>query len=149
MNMHHPHQKNRDRNRDKWQPVFSEVFDPKWIKEGADPKMIVYCDKLGKFLKDSGISSSQLRNIYGEINRIKLKGLQNEKSAFWLLKPKIAYGAARIDNKNQKEAFKVFFEKALQKALDAVEIENAKTFDNFQKFFEAVIAYHKYHGGKN
>ena len=126
---------------------FDMTFNPEWIKEGANQKMIEFTKELGHFLKEHRISSSQLRNIYGEITRIKLKGIQNETPAFWLLKPKIAYNAARIDRKNEKDAFNELV-KVLNQAIDSVDVQNAKTFDNFQKFFEAILAYHKFYGGK-
>lgn len=126
---------------------FDMTFNPEWIKEGANQKMIEFTKELGHFLKEHRISSSQLRNIYGEITRIKLKGIQNETPAFWLLKPKIAYNAARIDRKNEKDAFNELV-KVLNQAIDSVDVQNAKTFDHFQKFFEAILAYHKFYGGK-
>ena len=129
------------------QPTFNMSFNPEWIIKGANQEMIEFTKKLGQFLKEYRVSSSQLRNIYGEITRIKLKGIENEIPAFWLLKPKIAYNAARIDKRNEKEAFNELV-KILNQAIDSVDLQNAKTFDNFQKFFEAILAYHKFYGGK-
>ena len=126
------------------------AFQSKWITEGADDKMIEYAKKLAHFMVDSKkdgekVSSSQLRNIYGEVMRIKQKGFNKGKTDFLLLKPKVAYNYGRIKNSQQKERFKVFLND-FNKAHALVESE--KTFDNFHKYFEAILAYHKYYGGK-
>ena len=119
------------------------TFQSKWITEGADDKMIEFVEKLGKKLKEHGISASQLRNIYGEIMRIKLKGFEELKTDFKLLKPKLAYNGAKLSKDSQKKFFKTaFIEEAFVPAYNKVEDE--KTFENFQKFFEAILAYHKY-----
>jgi CRISPR-associated protein Csm2 len=149
MNKPYQHQDRRNNQGNKNNsPEFKMNFNPEWISQGANKEMIKFCDELGKFLKEYRVSASQLRNIYGEIMRIKLKGIENEKEAFWLLKPKLAYNAARIEKNNEKDAFKELIKKALSPAMDAVNVNEKKTFDHFQKFFEAILAYHKYHGGK-
>ncbi len=122
-------------------------FNQKWIIEGADEQMVEFCDKLGEVLKDKDISSSQLRNIYGEIMRIKQKGYEKCKTDFVLLKPKVAYNGSRLQKDWQKKFFKNnFINKVFNPATDAV--KDNQTFNHFQKFFEAVLAYHKYHGAK-
>lgn len=121
-------------------------FNTKWITDKPDKEMVRFCDQEGEYLKKKKISSSQLRNIYGEIIRIKLKGYKKMETEFLLLKPKIAYNASRLNNDSAKNHFKNFMTNSLFKAMDAVSDE--RTFLNFQKFFEAILAYHKYHGGK-
>jgi CRISPR-associated protein Csm2 len=148
--MNRPYNQHRNQgNRNNYDEVaFKEIFKPEWITKGADKEMVEFCKGLGKFLKNNKVSSSQLRNIYGEVMRIKLKGIENEKESFWLLKPKLAYNAGRIEKNNEKKAFQELLNKALYPAMEAVDVEDEKTFDNFQKFFEAILAYHKYYGGK-
>ena len=120
-------------------------FQTKWITEGANDSMIDFVEKLGKKLKAKGVSASQLRNIYGEIMRIKLKGYNENQTDFKLLKPKVAYNYGRINNKREKDGFKEFVD-VFNQAHNSVKDE--KSFENFQKFFEAILAYHKYYGGK-
>ena len=136
-------QGNRNSGGEEHKPL--PTFQSKWITEGADDKMIEFADKLGNFLKDKGVSSSQLRNIYGEIMRIKMKKFDELKTDFLLLKPKVAYNYGRIKSGKEKDGFKKFVE-AFDKAHALV--NDNKTFGNFQKFFEAILAYHKYYGGK-
>jgi CRISPR-associated protein Csm2 len=139
------------RDRQSNRPSYNYIFKSEWITKGADDEMIALCQKLGEDLKKNDVSSSQLRNIYGEIMRIKLKGLTKNLTDFYLLKPKVAYNAYRLQKEYQKKFFKEeFLDKVFNKAYDEViKSDNKETaFDNFQKFFEAILAYHKYYGGK-
>lgn len=121
-------------------------FKPKWIKEGIDESAINFTDDFGKFLSHK-LSSSQIRNVYGELKRIQMKGIKDEKTSFLLLKPKLAYAAARDNAKGLLPLKGVF-----NKAFEAVEISDLtkaeKQFENFMDFMEAILAYHKSYGGK-
>ncbi len=117
-------------------------FNPNWIKNAADNDMIEYCKKLGHLLKSNNISSSQLRNIYGEVIRIRMKGYETMKEDFLLLKPKLYYNASR----NNSIFFKNFIEKSIEPAMD--QVKDSKTLENFHNYLEAILAYHKYYGGK-
>lgn len=122
-----------------------ESFRSEWITDGADSSMVAYCETLARELANKRISSSQLRNIYGEVMRIKQKGYEKMKTDFLLLRPKVAYNAARIKSKDAKIFFtNKFVNKTFNIAHDAVNDE--KTFLNFQRFFEAILAYHKLYG---
>ena len=124
---------------------FDMTFNPEWIKEGANQKMVEFSEKLGKFLETT--SSSRLRNIYGEVTRIKLKKFEDSKVDFFLLKPKIAYTIGRLKG-DEKKIFKVL-SIILYQAIDSVDENDPKTFNNFQKFLEAILAYHKFYSKKD
>lgn len=123
-------------------------FDKKWIKNGADEKMIDFSELLGYFLAPStpsdksALTKSQIRNVFGEIKRIQMKGFEVEKTAFFILKPKVAYNAGR-HNKLGILTFKEYFNKAFS------EVTNKEEFENFVNLFEAILAYHKAFGGKD
>lgn len=123
-------------------------FEPKWIKEGSSAEMINACEVLGRFIAPvskedkQALTKSQIRNVFGEIKRIQMKGFENEKKDFYLLKPKVAYNAGR-HNKLGILLFKRYFDLAY----DCV--ENASDYEHFCDFFEAVLAYHKAYGGKD
>ncbi len=124
---------------------WGKEFQSQWIKDGIDKKAVEYSDEFGKFLKYKNLSSSQIRNVYGELKRIQMKGLKNEKTAFLLLKPKLAYASVRDNSRGLKPLQEVF-----NKAFDAVDLESEnaeKRFQNLMDFMEAVLAYHKAHGG--
>ena len=146
--MNRPHQhfnSRRGNNQNRDNIKFDVPFKPEWIKQGANNEMVQFCDKLGKFLETT--SSSRLRNIYGEVTRIRLKKFEDSKTDFFLLKPKIAYTIGRLKG-NEKKIFKEL-STILYQAIDSVDENNPKTFDNFQKFFEAILAYHKFYSKKD
>lgn len=121
---------------------FEERFDPKWITVGIDQNTVAFSDKLGKFIKDNGLTTSQIRNVFGELKRIQMKGFDNEKPSFYLLKPKMAYAAAR-HGKDGISTLKKFFDEA------HAQVSSKETYQNFVDFFESILAYHKSYGGRD
>lgn len=144
--MSYPNYKSRNPNHQKkgnndgCKDIKDLSFKNEWITSGVDDDAIKFAESMGKCLGKTDVSSSQLRNIYGEIVRIKMKGYTNEKNAFILLKPKVAYNYGRL----KKPGFKIFKYKFFDKAHDLVEDDN--TFKNFVNLFEAILAYHKVYG---
>lgn len=117
-------------------------FNAEWIKQGATPAMVTAADEAGKYMADNGLTSSKIRSIYGEIKRIQMKGFEEEKTAFYLLKPKVAYavGREKQTNKNNMEGlilFQLIFNQCFQY------VTNDATYKNFCNLMEAIIAYHK------
>lgn len=116
-------------------------FEPEWIKDGFNKNAVVYTAGFGKFLSENSLTTSQIRNTYGELKRIQMKGFKNEIAAFYLLKPKMAYAVARNGKAGQKKLGEVF-----NIAFDCV--ENEKQYNNLMDFMEAILAYHKAEGGR-
>lgn len=135
---------NRPQPRDSqdFNPSFNEGFNREWIVKGITPETVTFSDKLGKFIKDKGLTTSQIRNVFGEIKRIQMKGFETEKASFYLLKPKIAYAAKR-QNDLGINTLKKYFDLAHS------EVSDSKSYQNFVDFFEAILAYHKSYGGKD
>ncbi len=132
--------KNKDRNRNQQQTSFDEQWFPKILDmhRSATNELI---DKIKKFVENNArdITTSQLRNIFGDIKKAELHQLP-------LKRPKLAYIMGRTDNRK-----KGMFE--LLNLLDDLlkEIGKADTKENqeekrlgFLAFFEAVLAYHKF-----
>jgi CRISPR type III-A-associated protein Csm2 len=85
------------------------------------------------------LSTHQLRNVFGEVKKAK------DVIAFQLIRPNLAYIAARQD-KNASEAKKMveFLDEMIQGINAPEDIEGG------HHFFEAVVAYHKlYHSKSN
>ena len=123
-----------------------------WIENGLTNEAIQYAELFGKNLSPKGLGSrdalttSQIRNIYGEVQRLRMKGFN--KKALLLLRPRLAYMTARKGTEGSKE-FKKVIDKALTTVLEAeTDKEMEKRFENFADFFEAVLAYHRAFGGK-
>lgn len=119
----------------------------KWIVTGIDKSTIVFSNYFGEFFARNGLTTSQIRIVFGELRRIQMNGYTKEKTSFLLLKPKLAYAVKR-NKSNGLTKFYDFF----SIAYDAVETEDNKIgevhFINFINLFESVLAYHKYHGGQ-
>lgn len=135
-------------------------FKTDWISGGIDEAAVEFADKLGEHLCDlqndkragrMAMTTSQIRNIFGEVKRIQAK-VQSQKlegktkSEFLLLRPKIAYAEARVLAKSGKSRVSDF-RAVLDKAHIAVTDE--KQFQNFVDFMEAILAYHKSYGGRD
>jgi len=125
-----------------WQNEFKD----RWILEGIDKECVDFASEFGSFVHKQELSTSQIRNVFGELKRIQMRGFQNEKTAFILLKPKMAYAVRRAGKGGLKELMKVF-NKAYN-LIDTESVAGERHFNNLVYFLEAVLAYHKYYGGK-
>lgn len=124
--------------------VFSQlVYDKNWIVSNATPALVQYAEKAGQFMAKNGLTNSKIRSIYGEIKRIQMGDFEKEKSAFYLLKPKVAYAVGREKQNEGLKLFKLIFDRAW------LDVADKKTFHNFCNFIEAILAYHRAFGGKD
>jgi CRISPR-associated protein Csm2 len=131
--------------------TWKQKFNPDWIRKAITHEAISFSEEFGKELTQ-GFTTNQIRNFFGEVRRIQMKGIEKEKTAFLLLKPKLAYAAKRAEQKGDFKAKD--FREVMEAAHSLVmEKENSPTefserFANFIDFFEAILAYHKAYGGK-
>ncbi|MGE0826959.1 MAG: type III-A CRISPR-associated protein Csm2 [Candidatus Binatia bacterium] len=106
----------------------------------SDSKLMVQvAESFGKHIARD-VSSSHIRNIYGTVKQMEMSGFTYHELI--LLKPKIAYAAKRDGHRAAEELRDV-----LTTAIEAVG-EDAGRFQRFADFFEAILAYHKAHGGR-
>lgn len=125
-------------------------FNRLWIEKNLTEESIDFANCFAKSVLaaySGGISTSQFRNFYGEMKRIQLKGLQSEKAAFFLLLPKLAYAVKRNETTGGKKLNELIKEAHKEVKADSEGAE--RRFKNFCDFIEALLAYHKFHGGKN
>ena len=106
------------------------------IENGGEP-LVTAAEDLGRKLSGN-LNTSQIRKVYSAVKKIQMSREFNRNELI-MLKPKLAYASAR--NKSV-EKLKV----ALTEAIDHVD-DNDK-FKNFVDFFEAILAYHRAHGGE-
>ena len=125
----------------------------KIITEIDSAEQLVRCaDKLGEHL-EKGVTTSQLRAWFGEVKQIEAQWKSGQKDLaerrLILLKPKMAYRAARQEKNNPGPLHDL--KDLLEQAIDLVTSSSNKdqSFANFVAFFEAILAYHKAHGGKD
>jgi CRISPR-associated protein Csm2 len=120
------------------------MYKSEWITQQADKDLVAYAEEAGKFMVEKELTKSKIRNIYGEIKRIDIKGFEEAKSSFFLLKAKMAYAVGR-DRKNEGlRLFQLIFDRCWQDVSD-----QEKSYKNFCRFIEAILVYHRAHGGKD
>ena len=135
--------------------AWNSPFDKKWIKEGFKRDCIKYMEEFGQYLSEgrNALTTSQIRNFYGEVKRLEMK-LSGSESEVWqsvmqdflLLKPKLAYNAARAA-KTTKNTKLIDFKKVIFEAHDSV--DNKKEYLAFSQLIEGIIAFHKSFGGRD
>ena len=139
-------------------PAESDI--QKIILDGDVELLVKWADKIGDALADQRLSTNQIRNVYGTVRQIQLRwdkpGSATEAQAFRdaiLLRPKLAYYAER--EKQARGGAQTLGMETLQSVLEpALKLvgENGQPrhdrYQRFVEFFEAIVAYHKKHGGK-
>ncbi|MGB9722137.1 MAG: type III-A CRISPR-associated protein Csm2 [bacterium] len=100
-------------------------------------------NKLGEYYASGRdrekLSTAQIRNILDRIQRMH----KYDKDEIQLLRPLLAYAAGKDTTPGKKLRH---LQQILEKAILKVNSEN--TFNNLRNFFEAIVAYHRYYGGK-
>ena len=135
-----------------------KLFKPEWITNGIDSETIDFLQKAGDYMAPmkkedkEALTNSQIRNVYGELKRIQMKGFEKSQSEFLLLRPKVAYAAKRKSDKETEtgmELFKNIFDRAYDAVVGVTDNDQKViAFKNFCSIMEGLIAYHKYYGGK-
>ncbi len=123
------------------------------IEKGDSKVLVVAAEAMGLYLMKRGITSSQLRNIFGYAKRIdeEVKNTSEPLSSdvvhkLLLLSPKLAYVAGRETNRDKKGALELlreFFDKCVEKIGT-----DATKFKRFIDLFESILSYHKFYGAK-
>ncbi len=122
-------------------------FKTEWIKiGGASKDFVEFADRFGRQLKEERLTSSQFRNFYSTLKTIEMKGFEKTKTKFYMLKPLLAYGQARQDSRGYR-AFKDVMDQCLDFIMDSDKEHQEQYFKNFCRIVEAILAYHKAHGG--
>ena len=116
--------------------------------------LVQQAESLGSQLKEMGLTTSQIRALFGEVRQIQAQwgmdeGDNRQKALrrLILLKPKMAYRARKERGRAVQELVDV-----LLPALDEVVQERnlrkqSENFQRFVEFFEAILAYHRAYGG--
>lgn len=115
----------------------------------ATPQIIdKVADQKGK--EFNKIKTNQIRNVFSHINKIRTT-FKNQKE--WtaeierdlvLLRPKLAYAAGR---QNVVKQFQEFLSKQINATVSSK--DKIKALENFFALVEAIVAYHKFHGGRD
>jgi CRISPR-associated protein Csm2 len=106
------------------------------VERKDENKFIDYTKKLVNKYKND-ISTSQLRNIFSKIKRI------NNYKELYALRPKLAYTYGRAERKDGMKKLLVLLDDQIKK------VDSNDKLMHFKDFFESIIAYHKFYGGKD
>ena len=118
-------------------------LDDRVITEGGET-LVKEAEQLGKQLVQERLTTSQIRNIYGAVKKMQMKGGELDTHKLLMLKPKLAYAAKRHKEIKGVDTLKT----VLTQAIDRVG-NDQKKFNRFVDFFEAILAYHKDAGGRD
>ena len=115
----------------------SGLFD-EILKMGSSKNLDILLEETERFVRELGsqLTTGQIRNVYDKA--IKANDLNELK----MIRPQLAYIAGREKNDNQKK-FLAFLDKIIKL------VQSEEQQKNFNVFFEAIIAYHKYYGKNN
>jgi CRISPR-associated protein Csm2 len=119
----------------------------KWVQTNVEKETVNFANEFGKNIATKQLTTSQIRNVFGEMRRIQMNGFVNEKTSFILLKPKLAYAVKRHNSKGLTDFYK-FFEIAYDAVDTNDDLKGKVHFDNLMNLTEAILAYHKYYGGR-
>lgn len=130
------------------QPILADV--PKIIN---DPKaadvLVKRADELGQKLKNIGLKMTQVRDIFDELRKIESTWMRDSEQAIrrvHLLRPKLAYRTKRV---TELQPLAKVLDLAVQEVVKAGgDGEKRERFQRLVEFAEAIVAYHKYHGGE-
>jgi len=110
------------------------------LSPGGDAEQLNnYANELGEYFakgrESERLSTSQIRGVLSEIQNLR----DFDKNRLQLLRPKLAYAAGRHRGKVAD----------FRNLLDAaIKMTNRENYEQFQNFVEAIVAYHRFHGGK-
>ncbi len=104
-----------------------------------DEKMVVCSFALGKILAsyEVGLKATQLRRFYEAMLAIRGK----KSASLMILKPQLAYAKARASR--ELTPFFIVVNPLMER------VHDAEDFSRLVHFIEAIVAYHKYHGGRD
>lgn len=113
--------------------IFQDEDIFKILKKGGEKELVEKAMWLGKKLVDIKLSTSQIRNVYSRVKE------RYNPTEVQLLRPLLAYAAGRNE---EVKPLQIVLDKMLQS------VNDEDTYTCFRNFFQAILAYHRYYGGK-
>jgi CRISPR-associated protein Csm2 len=115
-------------------------------------ELVEQAEELGDYLVQKGLKTNQIRKFLDAVNRLKVELSQDKQQNFLtikdevvLLKPKLAYAAARQQDRRGSPV------KPLSDVISAAidKVYDSPDFYRLVQLIESIIAYHKAAGGKD
>ena len=137
----------------------------------GDAEVLINCaERIGSKLKEMNLATHQIRGVLGDIHMIEMTWPSSAAEAqreLRLLKPKLAYQSKKVkETLDGQDVFPVEeLREVICRVIDIVleqpdepeagekanagETERHNSFRRLLNFFEAIVAYHCYHGGRD
>lgn len=127
-------------NTDELQALVRDAMKEETDRDGD--KLIECAIKIAQIIKGNNVSSSRLRKLYTEARKIALTSGKAKSNAYEinLLRARLAYTAARESGLKE-------FQQIMDIALQEVKQPRGK-YERFLHLFEAIVAYHRFYGGR-
>lgn len=115
-------------------------------------ELVEQAEELGDYLVQKGLKTNQIRKFLDAVNRLKVELSQDKEQNFStikdevvLLKPKLAYAAARQQDRRGSPV------KPLSDVISAAidKVDDSPDFYRLVQLIESIIAYHKAAGGRD
>lgn len=136
-------------------PVSSKDIETIITDPNGAETLVKVADELGSELQKDGLTTSQIRALFGEVRQIQaqwsLGGDQRQlaRRRLILLKPKMCYRARKKEGSKAVKKLVSVLEPALDLVIAAKDEKIQEQRSNhFVQFFEAILAYHQAYGGK-
>lgn len=153
----------RDRGNQSSRSSFQPPSDDEMRKimiEGDPETLITVADRVGQTLVEQELTTSQIRNVFGTVRQIQMRWPTNSteptNEAYReavLLRPKMAYFAERQKKAKGGRSYGMeTLQRTLEPALKLLTDNGQPSRERFNRFvdlFEAIVAYHKKHGGRD
>jgi CRISPR-associated protein Csm2 len=127
-------------------------FKKEWIKNGLNAEAVSQARTTGENLATEKVTTSQIRNFFGEIKKIEAMGIKDSKGRgrLYMVAPKLAYTIGRLKSKNKKAEATALNDllKDITSSIEVIDQDNTgASFKHLVNYMEAIVAYHKYNGG--
>jgi CRISPR type III-A-associated protein Csm2 len=134
------------------------------ILDGDAETLVNSAERMGGRLEEGNVAGHEVLGIYGDIWRIEMAWPASPAEAqrgLQVLKPKLAHLAKRArETADSEETLPIeeltavmcqALDLVLEQADEGEEQDTARrrAFERFVSFFEATVAYHRYHGGRD
>jgi CRISPR-associated protein Csm2 len=134
----------------------ADTTNIKRLIQSDNPELLVdQAFAIGRKLAiEDKLTTNQIRNVFGEARKIQARwqspaDTNAQRTSLVLLKPKLAFQSARHRSV-------IYLQECVSAAIDGVietttnrEQTEYERFVRFMNFFEAILAYHKFHGGRD
>lgn len=127
-------------------------LDRKLLRNYEIRELVKQAEDLGSYLQQQGLKTNQIRKFLDAVNQLRVELGQDKDENFSiikdrvvLLKPKLAYAAAR-QQEGKRNPVKPLSD-VISEAIDTV--HDSPDFYRLVQLIESIIAYHKAAGGKD